>query len=113
MKIEYLDDTNFIIYLNKYYIKDLNLDDKKNIEEYFKKMFVNLKNNYGLDIYGYYDIRVYVNHLYGLIIDVFKLSSEYYKLYSNKVDMKIIIDPNNTFLYEIDDYFIIDKVNLS
>jgi hypothetical protein len=108
MKIEYVDENNFIIYLNKYYIKDLDIENKKSIEEYFKKIFVSLKNNYNLDIYGYYDIRVYTNKQYGLIIDVYRLSNDYYKLYNNKIDMKIVVDTNNTFIYEVEDYFIVN-----
>jgi hypothetical protein len=105
MKIEYISDCNFYLYLNKYYLFGLELDNKQHVENYFKKIFINLKNNYHLDIYGYYNIRVYANKQYGLIIDVFKLSNDYFKMPGNKVDMKIIIDSDNQFLYEVDDYF--------
>jgi hypothetical protein len=105
MKVEYIDENNFYIYLNKYYLSDLEIDNKPCVEEYFKKMFLNLKNNHHLDIYGYYNIRVYVNKQYGIIIDVFKLSNDYFKMSGNKVDMKIMIDGDNKFIYEIDDYF--------
>lgn len=107
MKIEYIDDNNFYIYLNKFYLTNLELDDKQCVEEYFKKIFINLKNNHHLDIFGYYNIRVYSNKHYGLIVDVFKLKSDYFKLSSNKVDMKIMIESDSIFLYEIDDYFYI------
>lgn len=103
--MEYVGDHNFYIYLNKYYLCDLELDNKTCVEEYFKKMFINLKNNHHLDIYGYYNIRVYANKQYGVIIDVFKLSNDYFKMPGNKVDMKIMIDSDNKFLYEVDDYF--------
>lgn len=105
MKIEYIGKCNFYIYLNKYYLSNLELENKQCVEEYFKKMFINLKNNHHLDIYGYYNIRVYANKQYGLIIDAFKLSNDYFKMPGNKVDMKIMIDSDNKFLYEIDDYF--------
>jgi hypothetical protein len=109
MKIEYLNDYNFYIYLNKNYISDLEIKNRECVEKYFKKMFLNLKNNHHLDIYGYYNIKVYVNNNYGLIIDVLKLSNDYFKMPSNKVDMKIMIDNDSIFLYELDDYFFIDK----
>jgi hypothetical protein len=105
MKIEHVNDYNFYIYLNKDYLLDLKLEDKDCVEKYFKKMFLNLKNNHHLDIYGYYNIKVYANKHYGIIIDVFKLSNDYFKLPNNKVDMKIMIDNDNLFLYELDDYF--------
>lgn len=105
MKVEFIDDQSFYIYLNKQYLPNLELDNKKCVEEYFKKIFVNLKNCYHLDIYGYYNIRVYHNMQYGIIIDVFKLSNDYFKTPGNKVDMKIMIDTDNPFLYEVEDYF--------
>ena len=109
MKVEHVSEYNFYIYLNKYYVADLELNDKQCVEEYFKKVFINLKNNYHLDIYGYYNIRVYANKQYGIIIDVFKLSNDYFKMPGNKVDMKIMIDSDNKFLYEITDYFLIES----
>jgi len=109
MKVEHVSEYNFYIYLNKYYLADLELNDKQCVEEYFKKVFINLKNNYHLDIYGYYNIRVYANKQYGIIIDVFKLSNDYFKMPGNKVDMKIMIDSDNKFLYEIIDYFLIES----
>ncbi|MFA5407698.1 MAG: hypothetical protein WC343_02890 [Bacilli bacterium] len=113
MKIEYLDDYSFNIYLSKYYLPNFKLDDKQWVEDYFKQMFINLKNNRHLDIYGYYNIRVYANKQYGLIIDVFKLSNDYFKMPGNKVDMKIMIDRDNNFLYEVEDYFIAKSLNES
>jgi hypothetical protein len=109
MKIEYLDEDNFYVYINKICLKDLELKNKDSVEKYFKKLFMKLKNNYQLDIYGYYNIRVYENIHYGIILDILKLSNDYFKLPNNKVDMKIMIDSNSIFLYEIDDYFFIDK----
>lgn len=107
MKVEHVDEENFYIYINKYCLTNLQLDDKQCVEEYFKKLFMNLKNNHHFDITGYYNIRVYANKQYGLIIDVFKLSNDYFKLPNNKVDMKIVIDSNCVFLYEIEDYFFV------
>ncbi|MDD2203033.1 MAG: hypothetical protein PHT75_04635 [Bacilli bacterium] len=108
MKIEYVNEYNFHIYLNKYYLIDLELDDKHCIEEYFKQIFMNLRNNYDLDIYGYYNIKVYTDKQYGIIIDVFKLSNDYFKVPGNKVDMKIMINSDSIFLYEITDYFLVE-----
>lgn len=109
MKIEYLNDYNFYLYLNKEYIIDLELDNKESIEKYFKMMFMKLKKNYHIDIYGYYNIRVYANNNYGIIVDVFKLSDDYFKMPNNKIDIKIAIDKDNVFIYEIDDYFFARK----
>ncbi|MDD2470056.1 MAG: hypothetical protein PHI22_03935 [Bacilli bacterium] len=108
MKVEYIGEHNFCVYLNKYNLSDLELKDKQCVEEYFRKLFINLKNNHSVDIYGYYNIMVYADNKYGLIIDVFKLNNDYFKLSNNKIEMKIMIDNENDFLYEIDDYFFIE-----
>lgn len=110
MKIDYLANENFIIYLNKYHLKDLKLDQKKNVEDYFKKLFKKINNLYQLKIEGYYNVKVYENPLYGLIIEVDKLCNEYFSICGNKVDMKIIFKFNSPFLYEVEDFFILDNL---
>jgi hypothetical protein len=108
MKIIVVDNNSFILYLNKYYTKDLNFEDEHHIEKYFKQIFIKLKQYYHLDIYGYYNIKVYVNDVYGIIMEATKLNSDYFKIYNSKVDMKIVIEINSLVLYEIEDYFLID-----
>lgn len=110
MKIEYVTNDNFIIYLNKYHLKDLKLDYKKSVEEYFKKLFRSLNKVYHLEIEGYYNVKVHENSIYGIIIEVDKLCNEYFSIGGNKVDMKITINLDDLFLYEIDDYFILDSL---
>ncbi|HHT38073.1 MAG TPA: hypothetical protein GXZ95_01505 [Mollicutes bacterium] len=109
MKVEYVNDYNFYLYLNKDYLIGLDLDNKESIENYFKAMFLKLKKNHHMDIYGYYNIKVYANKNYGLIVDVFKLGNDYFKMPNNKVDMKIAIDKDNVFIYELDDFFFTKK----
>ncbi len=111
MKIKYQDNDNFILYLNKFYINKLDLEDKKSVEEYFKNIFLKLKKRFSFNIYGYYNIKVFANNIYGIIIEVNKINNEYFKLYGSKTDMKIAIDTNNLFLYEIEDYFLIDYLS--
>lgn len=108
MKVVFNDEFNYYIYLSKYNILNLDIDNKRDIEEYFKRIFLSLKNNYHLDIYGLFNIRVYCDKNYGIIIDVLKLNSDYFKI-TNKVEMKIVVDKDNSFLYEIDDYFFIKQ----
>ncbi|MGI6329692.1 MAG: hypothetical protein ACOXZR_02385 [Bacilli bacterium] len=110
MKISFFDNEKFVLYLNKYYIKDLKLDDEKEMEIYFKKLFLRLKNNYKLKLGGYYNIKIYSNKRYGLVIEVEKLISEYFKVYGNNVEMRIAIILDNLFLYEIEDYFFIKEI---
>jgi hypothetical protein len=69
MKIELLDEYNYTLYLNNLYVKDLNLDNKDDIEKYLKKLFLIVKNRYDVDISGMFEIDIYVNSKYGIVID--------------------------------------------
>lgn len=102
MKIELLDEYNYTLYLNNLYVKDLNLDNKDDIEKYLKKLFLIVKNRYDVDISGMFEIDIYVNDKYGIVIDIFKEELEYLDYFSNQIDMQVNIIKDSIFLYEID-----------
>ena len=39
MKIEIHDELHFVIYLNQYHMKEVNLHNKDTLEKYFKSLF--------------------------------------------------------------------------
>ena len=108
MKIELLDEYNYTLYLNNLYVKDLNLDNKDDIEKYLKKLFLIVKNRYDVDISGMFEIDIYVNSKYGIVIDIFKEELEYLDYFSNQIDMQVNIIKDSIFLYEIDN--LIDNI---
>ena len=59
MHIDIVDDLNMIIYLQNDRIKNIDFSDKSDLQDYFKDLFVKLKNNYNININGYYYINVY------------------------------------------------------
>ena len=101
MRIEKLDDDNYIVFLNKLYIGNNKLELKNDFEEYFKSLFKVLNNYYGIDIIGYYDIQIFCDNLYGYIIEIKKEDLEFYEYYQNHVDMKIIINDKQKFMYKV------------
>ena len=105
MKIVNQDENCMTIFLNKYYIRDLNFDIKHDLESYFKNLFLKLKRYYDINISGYYNIDVYVDDNYGLIMNLSKEDIEYYDYFDNQIDMRITIK-NNKFLYCVGDPFI-------
>lgn len=109
MKIVNQDENCMTIFLNKNYIKDLNFDIKKDLEDYFKKMFLKLKRHYDINISGYYNIEVYIDDNYGLIMKLNKEEIEYYDYFDNQIDMRIVIK-NNKFLYRVMDPFIMNDI---
>lgn len=108
MKIEN-DDNIITLYLNKKYIIDVDLEDELDLEEFFKNIFRKLKKYYHMDIKGFYNIKIYKDLYYGMIITLEKEEIDYYNYYDNHIDMCFTIKNYNSFLYEIDDLFILDK----
>ena len=102
-------DNKIIVFLNK----PVKLKEIKS-EDYFKKLFINIKNKYNLKLNGYYKINVFVDKFYGSIIEIENEELDYYG-YFNQIDMEIKVI-NSTFLYQINyDYLtkdILEKVNI-
>lgn len=109
MHIDIIDDLNIRIYLQKSKIKNIDFTDKGDLQDYFKELFINLKNNYNININGYYYINVFKDKNYGLILEMKKEELDYIEYLDGQVDMSIAVDNNDMFFYELDDYFSIDN----
>ena len=66
-----------------------------------------MKNFYNITIEGYFDVDVYIDDYYGMILDLKKEIFEYYDYFDNQVEMKIVINKCK-FLFLVD-YFDFDK----
>ena len=102
MHITYEDDIT-IIFINNYVTKDIDFNDIDEIKEYFKYIFLKLKDSLKLVSSGYYLVKVYKD-ISGVIIEL-KEESDYYDLYNDEIEMKIILE-ETSFLYQIEDIFI-------
>lgn len=109
MHVEIIDDFKMIIYLNNMQINSVDFNKKEDLQEYFKKLFRNLKNFYNMNINGFYNINVYKDEYYGIILEIEKEDIDYIEYFDGQVDMNITVESDNIFLYEIDDYFNIDE----
>lgn len=112
MHVDIIDDLNMIIYLNNMKIKTIDFSKKEDLQDCFRDLFVNLKDSYNINVNGFYNINVYKDKFYGIVLEIEKEDIDYIDYLSGQVDMNIIVDNNNTFLYEINDYFNIDKKNI-
>lgn len=106
MKIECVNNEKFIIYLNKLYYAF----DKSTIESCLSKIIKKLKKLYNIEIYSIFNVECYINDNYGLIL-VIEREYNPLNLYSKKTDLNIKFYYNSLFLYEIDDYFLKDKLD--
>ena len=106
MKIQ-ISDENITIYIfNK--IKKENLE-KENLEEYIKQIIINIKNRYKKKISGYYQIYVYQNDNYGIIIDMEKIDE--LDLFPDIIDLKVEVIYNSDIYLQFQDYFLIEKLS--
>ena len=114
MSIKFTSDSIFDIYVKKYLVENVNFSIKADIEKYLKKLFKTLSNKYNIIIEGFYDITVYIDKFYGIVLHLEKEKLEYYEYYKNQVDMRLITIEKD-FLYEVDDipFNILNKVKLS
>lgn len=99
MKVIKNDDFNIEVFLGK---EKFNIDSKDELEEYLKKFFNRLKDYYDIEIKGFYDIDVYTDKNYGIILDIYKDDIDFEPIF-NTIDMKITINKEN-FLYKLKDY---------
>lgn len=102
MKINFLDDNIFDIYIKKEFVSNIDFNSKENIEKYLKKLFKNLKNKYCITVEGFYNITIYIDKYYGVIFHLEKEELEYYDYFKNQVDMRLIT-VDTEFLYLVED----------
>ena len=102
MKVDFVED-KIIIYIKKRTIKDINFDSVDELEDYFRELLLKLKNIYNVKINGFFNIRVYIDNLFGIVLEIEKENIDCY-MDLNQVEMRIIPIHTN-FLYEISDLF--------
>lgn len=109
MKIERVDENTIIVFLNKLKVKEKLLLSNNYLENYFRSLFQQLKNNYQINISGYYHITLYQDSIYGVIMYIEKEFTDYFDYFDNQVDMKIDIAKDSVILYELDNFSILSK----
>ena len=92
-------DDGINIYLNKQYLKNVDLNDTKTIRNIIKK----INTKYNIDIYGYIETKIYIDKNYGIIINLKKEELDYFDYFNDEIEMNIEII-NDSFLYKIEDY---------
>lgn len=124
MRVEIINDNDFIAYITKEYISYDN-----DLEEYIKIVFCKLNDLYDLNTdSGYFNINLYKNNNYGTVLEIKKISDDYYSYnlnleieeydtdfyaetneieknniyFNNKIYKKIVdkIDDNTNILYK-------------
>lgn len=95
MKIEYYID-KIVIYVIDRKISD-DIDDIRNL---LYDVFNNLVDNYDIDIKNNYNVNIYINNSYGVVVEMIKLEDDEFDIV-NSIGLNILFD--KLFLYEMDD----------
>lgn len=102
MSIRFIDNLTLDIYVKKELIDNVNFKDKEDLKKYLKDLFKKLKNKYNITIEGFYEITVYVDKYYGVVLHLEKDELDYYDYFKNQVDMRIVT-VDTDFMYLVDD----------
>jgi hypothetical protein len=110
MKIEKKDNT-LIVFLNKKIISRINLNNRIEQEKSFQKIFDRLNTIYNLEINGQYEINMYNNEQYGIILEIKQKESEYFDYYDT-IDMNIIISKYNDIIYRVENLYKVENTDI-
>ncbi len=102
MIIKYIDEFTIDIYLKKEIIKNIDINNRTNLEKYLKELFIILKDYYNLEILGFYNITIFNDKYYGIILHLKKENIDYYNYFNSEVDMHLLVI-NTEFLYLVND----------
>ncbi len=102
MKID-LRGNNLIVFLNKSNVSDIDFFNRSELEDYFRKLFLKFNNDYDINMNGSYNIDVYIDDSYGIVLEIVKEDVEYFD-YCDVVDMKITVSKYKNFLYKLNGY---------
>lgn len=92
MKVEYVDNRLII------YLKETSVDD---IEDLCQDLIEKLRNYFNIELKGFYDVYVYIDKRYGIVLEFIMEELDIYIDFS-KAELHLI-ENNNNFLYEIFD----------
>lgn len=104
MKIEFISNDSFSIFINKNYFKNVDYSDKECIIEVVKNLILKIKTK--LNMCGFYKVKVYVNKKVGLFLDVIKIENIEF---SNNVDLRVIVGLDEDIFYELDDILFLSR----
>ena len=106
MKIEVLGKDDYIIFLTKEYLGDIDLVQKENLISFIKNYILKLKRY--LSLSGFYKVKVFPQDKIGVFLELLKLDD---MDLSNNLDLRIIIMQDQKFFFETEDYDLIKNYN--
>lgn len=94
MNLKYITDNNYIVTIKKEY---LSFDE--NIKKLTEKIFDKLKAKYNINNIGYYNVDLYKDDNYGMILEILDIEPDIFA-YKLNVDLNIV---DTTFFIKTDE----------
>lgn len=101
MKIKFIDDLTFNIYVRKEEVSKIDIKNQEALEKYLKLIFNKIKNRYNIIVEGFYNVIIYIDKSFGIIFNLNKEKLDYYDYFNGQIDLNITIKEVE-FLYKID-----------
>lgn len=98
------NEDSLTIYINKRNLK-INLEEKNELEDYFKNIFLKINEFYNIRLNGFYITQAYIDKNYGIIIDMEKDDVDFIYYNEYEIEMQLVVNEVE-FLYEIEDIFL-------
>lgn len=102
------NENNLTIYINKNNL-EITLDDKEELEDYFRSIFLKIKEFYNVKLNGFYITHAYIDNKYGIIIDMKKDDVDFIYYNDYEIEMQLIVNEIK-FLYEVEDIFFNENI---
>ncbi len=97
-----LEDNKLIIFLNKLYISNFDFEEQSNTEFFLRNLISKIKNKYNVDFEGYYNINIYTDNIYGIVINIEKENLEYFDYFNGQVEFSVKVIKSD-FLYKLEE----------
>lgn len=105
MKLEFMDDDCYKVFINSNYITDFDIESNDDIGKYVKKIILKIRKLYGVTLEGFYEVHVYYIKYIGMILEIKNIDS----YYSKTIDLKIVVHNDEKSYLKIDQYELIKK----
>lgn len=110
MKIDYINDTDFKLFVNNYFFDKIEYESKEELMALLKSIIVKLKNSYNIIISGFYEVNIYILRNIGIEFHFNKCDNY---TFSNKViDLKMTVNLDPIVYLSFDNYDYISEYSI-
>lgn len=102
-----VDKNNYVVKIFNDNLQDIDIFNVNEVEKFIINIFRKFLKKYKLK--GDVLLNIYIDLYYGIIIEI-NNDNDY--CFDDEIDVKVVFHLNNTFLYEIDYFYILDEVNI-